>query len=300
MANTRELRRRIKSVKNTSQITKAMQMVAATKMRRAQSQAESGRPYTLTLNESLARLAAKINPELNPLFQENNGKNTGVILLTTDKSLCGALNTNVFRAVQSFAKDKQNLQFYTIGKKGRQFLVKTGRELVADFENSDLVTFRRASQLAKLIMDAFLAQELKDAYIIYPNFISTLRQEPKVVKLLPVSAENLKLALGLEDKPEEPHQSRPKAEESKEEFLFEPDPASLLDFVLRHSVETKIYQALLETKASEHSARMIAMQNATDNAKELVDDLTLTYNQTRQDAITRELLEITTAQAALE
>ncbi|MBI2021715.1 ATP synthase F1 subunit gamma [Candidatus Daviesbacteria bacterium] len=282
MANTRELRRRIRSVKNTSQITKAMQMVAATKMRRAQAQALLGRPYIENLTLALSELSGKINTELHPLLRENKTDSVGLLLLTTDKGLCGALNTNLFRLTQSFISEKRNVQVFTIGKKGRQFVVRTSRDLKADFENPEIVTFRQASLSAKLLIDAFLLGELKEVYLIYPHFISTLRQEPTLRKILPVDSTMLSPA------------------SSSSEFIFEPDPDTLLDFVLTHSVEARIYSALLETKASEHSARMMAMQNATDNAKELVEDLSLEYNQTRQQAITNELLEITTAQAALE
>ncbi len=285
MANTRQLRRRIKSIKNTSQITKAMQMVAATKMRRAQNQALAGRPYSETLNFILSTLSSKVDPTTHPLLNDNSASDIGVILLSTDKGLAGALNTNLFRATQNFSKDLKNLIFYTVGRKGRNFVVKTGKNLEADFENLDVITFRQGAQLAKIVVEKFLNKQIKEVYLIYPNFISTLRQEPRVTKLLPISAKDL----------DNKQESR-----GNTEFLFEPNLNSLLQYVLVHFVETKIYQALLDTKASEHSSRMIAMQNATENAKELVEDLQLTYNQTRQEGITRELLEITTAQVALE
>lgn len=305
MANTRELRRRIRSIKNTSQITKAMQMVAATKMRRAQVQAEAGDPYAKTLNESLKRLTSAVDPTLNPLLQENEGKDIGVIVLSTDKGLVGALNTNLFRQLLAFQLRVVNLRFYTIGKKGRQFVVKIGKELVADFESSDTVTFRQSKLLARTVKDSFLKGELKEVYLVYPDFISTLRQEPRIEKLLPISADALEIETGLTNsdtttKPRGTRDTFDTGDTSSNEFLFEPSTSELLDFILNHSIETKIYKALLETKASEHSARMIAMKNATDNAKDLVEDLTLSYNQTRQQAITNELLEITTAQAALE
>lgn len=280
MANTREIRRRIKSVKSTAQITKAMQMVAATKMRKAQNQAFNGRPYSFNLSSALERLLPLISDEVHPLLSGNDSKTSGVALLTTDKSLCGALNTNLFRllAASQFPSDTI---FYTVGKKGRNFVAKSGKNLQADFENLDIITFRQAVVLSKLMMDSFLAGEIGEAYLVYPRFVSTLRQEPVKIKLLPVSLEEL------------PQESR------SQEFLFEPNVEQLLDYVLVHHIQIKIYQAFLETKASEHSARMMAMQNATDNALELVDDLSLTYNQTRQDAITKELLEITTAALAM-
>lgn len=323
MPNTRELRRRIRSVKNISQITKAMQMVAATKMRKAQSQAMSGRPYNLTLNEAMTLLLPRIQETKHPLLDEQTEGNTAILMLSTDKALCGSLNTNLFRATLNFMNpssslrgatearrgnltntgiNKGNIVFYTLGKKGRQFVIRSGYDLAADFENSDIVNFRTASQIAKLITKSFIQHEIKELYIVYPDFISALRQEPKTLRILPVDFKNLVQTLT----PELANQSKKQSNNStiqqfnNSEFLFEPNIDELLDFILNHFVQVKIFQAMMETKASEHSARMLAMQNATDNAKELVDDLTLSYNQTRQAAITNELLEITSAQAALE
>ena len=293
MANTRELRRRIKSIKNTAQITKAMQMVSATKMRRAQTQALNGRPYSLNLSFALEKLLPLINTGSHPLLVGNDSKITGVALLSTNKSMCGALNTNLFRLLAASNMLSSETSFYTVGMKGRNFVARTGKNLSADFENSDTVTFRQASQLAKLIIDSFMEGEIGQVYIVYPHFISTLRQEATKVKLLPIDYSELESLLAGEV------QSKPSGNGS-DEFLFEPDPKELLDFILNHYVQIKIYQSLLETKASEHSSRMIAMQNATDNALDLVTDLNLTYNQTRQDSITKELLEITTAALAME
>lgn len=285
MANTRELRRRIRSVKNTSQITRAMQMVAAVKMKKAQDQAVSGRPYSENLSVALTRLLPRVDVEAHPLLVENESSKVGVILLSTDKGLVGSLNTNIMRAVLSFQIN--HVIFYTVGKKGRNFVVRTGKELVADFENVDAVTFRQAVQLAKLVIESFKAGEVGEIYLIYPQFVSTLKQEPKTVKLLPISLE-VSLEVSKEGKV------------STSEFLFEPNVDTLLDSLLVHHIQIRIYQALLETRASEHSSRMVAMKNATDNALELVEDLTLTYNQVRQDSITREILEISTATAAME
>ncbi len=294
MASTRELRRRIRSVKNTAQITRAMQMVAATKMRKAQSQALSGRPYFETLVSAVSKILPKINPESHLLLRGNDAQDTAVLLLSTNKSLCGALNTNLFRMVQSYSKENKNLHFYSVGKKGRDFIVKTGKDLKADFENPEVVIFRQARQIAKLLIESFLKGEYKEVYILYPHFVSALKQESTLVKLLPLQDV---IASGSE---KEIALSKARSGGNNLEFLLEPTADILLDQVLTHFIQTRIYQTLLETKASEHSARMVAMQNATDNAKELVQDLQLTYNQTRQDNITRELLEITSAAAALE
>jgi len=300
MANTRELRRRIKSVKNTAQITKAMQMVAATKMRRAQAQALNGRPYSFNLSEALKRLLPLVEIGSHPLLSGSDTKTIGVALLTTDKSLCGALNTNLFRLVTASGLLSADTVFYTVGKKGRNFIARSGKNLQADFENLDVVTFRGAVQLAKLVMDAFLAKEIGEAYIVYPRFDSTLRQESTKIKLLPIEYSELEDLITRDSLTSNAQTSKRTNEQTKSEFLFEPDPHKLLDYILVHHLQIKIYQSLLETKASEHSARMIAMQNATDNALELVDDLNLTYNQTRQDSITKEILEITTAIIAMQ
>ncbi|OGE25529.1 ATP synthase F1 subunit gamma [Candidatus Daviesbacteria bacterium RIFCSPHIGHO2_02_FULL_39_12] len=311
MANTRELRRRIRSVKNTSQITKAMQMVAATKMRKAQNQAVNGRPYSGNLLELLIRLLPEIQAESHSLLggkeiassQTPRNDVIGVVVLSTDKGLVGALNTNIFRTISALHLPGVNVNFYTIGKKGRSFVARTGKDLQADFENSDVVTFRQAKQLARMLMDAYLNKEIGEAYLVYPRFVSTLRQEATRVKVLPIELESVIASEAKQPSPETNPTKivrTPRNDESGADFLIEPNPDELLDELLTHFVEIRIYQALLETKASEHSARMIAMQNATDNAKELVGDLKLTYNQTRQDAITRELLEITSAAAALE
>ncbi len=305
MANTRELRRRIKSVKNTSQITKAMQMVAATKMRRAQNQAMAGRPYTFTLSSSLSVLLPKLNDISHPLLTPKETGSIGVLLISTNKALCGALNTNLFRAAQQRFGDQKDIKYLSVGLKGRNFIVRTGKTLEADFENPETVIFREARQIGNLVRNMFMEGLLKEVYLVYPHFASTLRQEPRIVKLLPMDVDSAIASekdrhseLGSESQSK--GTLKPVQGDGNSEFLFEPNPSELLEFILIHNLETQIYQALLEMKASEHSARMMAMQNATDNAKELVEDLNLTYNQTRQSAITNELLEITTAAAAME
>ncbi len=290
MPSTRDLRRRIKSVKNTSQITKAMQMVSATKMRRAQTQALAGRPYSQVINYALSQVSERINPEIHRLLASNGSEKVAVLIFSTDKGLCGALNTNLIRALSEELKVKgegKNIVFYTVGKKGRDFVVRTGKDLKADFESFEHIDFNQARRLRNFLISAFDKGEIGEVYLVYPDFISTLKQEPKIVKLLPIDASLLT-------------DTDKEANGKSGDFLFEPNADKVLDFALTHLIDTQIYQALLETKASEHSARMIAMQNATDNAKDLVSDLTLTYNQVRQGAITNELLEITSAGAALE
>ena len=298
MPSTRDLRRRIRSIKNTSQITKAMQMVSAAKMRKAQNQAISARPYSSTLYQVLASVADRIDPSLHHLLTGNGSVKTAVFVLSTDKGLCGSLNTNLFRTLMHLPENGLNkkpddLIFYSMGKKGRDFIVRTGRKLAADFPNTEKATFREAATVRKLILRSFIDSEIGEVYILYPRFVSTLRQEARLVKILPVEPQVLRELLSQSGYPVI-------SADSKQEFLFEPSPDRVLDYALVHLLDTQIYQAMLETKASEHSARMIAMQNATDNARDLVADLTLTYNQVRQGAITNELLEISSAAAALE
>lgn len=292
MPSSRELRRRIKSIKNTSQITKAMQMVAATKMRRAQHQAISARPYIATLSFALLQVCDKLNPNVSPLLKNLDSGKTVVIVFSSDKGLCGALNTNLFRMITSNTDlSSKETVYLTKGKKARDFLVRTGKNLEADFENPEHIDFAAATEIRKYVMKGILAGEIKEVYLLYTDFITTLRQEPKLIKILPFESTSLL---------EQCKAYAINIPTLNNEFLFEPNPVSVMEYALVHLLDTQIYQALLETKASEHSARMVAMQNATENAKELVSDLTLSYNQARQGAITRELLEIASAGAALE
>lgn len=297
MASTKELRRRIRSVKNMAQITRAMQMVSATKMRKAQAQALSGRPYWKTLLSALALVSDQIDPNLHKLLLDNGTDKAGVIIVSTDKALCGSLNANINRTVASgtFTNIKaENQLFYTVGSKGRDYLIRNGRNLEADFSNPEKINFAEAMKVRKLVLADFLAGKIGKVFMVYPRFISTLRQEVISVQLLPILPETLKEILGLAE------EGGFKEAGLRSDFLFEPSADKVLDYALVHLIDTRIYQALLETKASEHSARMIAMQNASDNAKELAQDLNLTYNQIRQNSITTELLEITSASAALE
>lgn len=288
MANSKDLRRRIRSIKNTSQITKAMEMVAATKMRRAQSQAVSSRPYNIALKTLLDQLLVN-TPIKSPLLQSNQSNIQTVLVFSTDKSLCGALNTNLFRQInQQFSNP--HIQFITVGQKGRQFTNRTNRHLIADFPNPDHNHENVARQLSQLVTNLFLNGETSEVGIIFPSFVSTLTQTPSYQSLLPIDPTKFIEFL----------KQNTDKQKATNEYLLEPDFTTILNFALMHFIEISIYQALLETKASEHSARMIAMQNATQNATDLVSDLTLTYNQIRQDAITNELLEISSAGAALE
>ena len=291
MASLRDIRRRIKSVKGTSQITKAMQMVAASKMRKAQQAALNGRPYALSLNRVLVTLRDHVDSNLHPLLAKREGARKLVILFTTDKGLCGGLNTNLFREVIGF--DKENTEFISVGRKGTQFLARTGRKIVAEFPLKDQPTFLETKKISQLAMERFLSGDVDGVTVLYPRFVNTLMQVPTIVPVLPVTSLE---EMGLEMKGEDVAEPRAGADD---EILIEPDAHTVLDAILPYYVHFEVYQLLLGTRASEHSARMVAMKSATDNAKQLVKDLTLEYNKARQASITKEILEIATAQLAL-
>ena len=295
-ANTRDIRRRIKSVKNTSQITKAMQMVAAAKMRKAQQRAVHGRPYAEAMTKMLAALAtAGGSAELHPLLQVRESvKRELVLVIATDKGLCGALNTNLMREVGKF--DPARTTFVVVGRKAAQFLSRMKRDLVAEFELKEAFTFLESKQASKFIIEKFLSGEVDKVSVAFTDFISTLRQVPSIRALLPVEhfeMSELEGEHGTKTAPATP------AAENNLEYVFEPSPSGVLEGLVPHYVHFAVYQMVLESRASEHSARMVAMKNATDNAKQLIKDLTLEYNKVRQAGITTELLEITTAQMAL-
>ncbi len=289
MANSRTIRRRIKSVKNTSQITKAMQMVASSKMKKAQAAALAGRPFAELLGRMLAHVRDYTDESVHPLLQVRKGERHLLILVTTDKGLCGPLNTNLLREVS--ARHTPETKYVTVGRKGRQFLQRLGREVVADFEIPDLVTFPQSRQIANFCIEQFKENNFDRVSVAYSQYINTLRQEPVVQPLLPISPIQLP-GHSLFDAASESTQPLP-------EILFEPSPALVLDWLLPRFLQFALHKVILEARASEHSARMVAMKSATDNAKDLIKALTLEYNKLRQASITAELLEISTAQLAL-
>ncbi len=291
MPSTRDIRRRIKSVKNTAQITKAMQMVASAKMRKAQQAALSGRPYATLMNEVLAAATAGAGEFTHPLMQVREVKKRAVILISTDKGLCGALNTNLLREAAKF--DKNTTVFITAGRKGAQFVARLKRELGAEFTYKDTPLFSEARAIAKFAQDLFIEGKVDQVDILYSNFISTLVQKPEVRQLLPI-VKIEKLEAGVDG-----HHVGEEIGQAEREYLFEPGAADLLGSLLPHYVNFQVFQVLQEAKASEQSARMVAMKNATDNAKQIIKDLTLEYNKLRQANITKELLEITSAAMAM-
>lgn len=291
MPSPRDIRRRIKSVKNTAQITRAMQMVAASKMRRAQQSALAARPYAALMNEVLGNVTAHAGEFTHPLMDQREVRKRGIIVVSTDKGLCGALNSNLMREAVKF--DRDTTVYVTAGRKGAQFIARTRRQLAAEFTYKDAPLFGEARAISKFARELFLSEDVDRVDILFTNFVSTLTQKPELLPFLPVG----------EIKPVSAGIPRP-AEEEKlmqgaTEFLFEPGAEQVLGALLPHSLNFQVYHILLEAKASEQSARMVAMKNATDNANQLIKDLTIEYNKLRQANITKELLEIASAAMAM-
>ena len=288
MANTQDIRRRIKSIRNIGQLTKAMQMVAASKMRRAQQHALAGRPYAALMNKVLVSLQKRTDPRLHPLLEIREVKKELLLIISTDKGLAGALNTNLFRESANF--DQTKTAFVVTGKKARQFVARTKRELLADFELKDSPSFVETKPLSKFCIEKFLNREVDKVSVLYAHFINTVNQKSVVQTLLPISAFDL---------PKKHEESASEGVDPMLGYIFEPNALAVLDIMLPYYIQYQVYQMILDARASEHSARMVAMKNATDNAKEFIKDLTLEYNKMRQASITTELLEIATAQMAL-
>jgi len=290
MANTQDIRRRIKSIRNTAQITKAMQMVAASKMRKAQQHALAGRPYSQLMNRVLVSLKGRTDPLLHPLLQIRPSRRELVLIISTDKGLAGALNTNVMREAAAF--DLEKTVFVTAGRKARQFIARTRRELLADFELKDAPTILETRPIARFCMEKFLTGEVDKVTVLYTHFVNTISQKPVTQTLLPISQVAFSASPGTAEPNESPA-------DPMLEYIFEPSSESVLDFMLPYYVQYGVFQMILNARASEHSARMVAMKNATDNANQFIKDLTLEYNKMRQASITTELLEIATAQMAV-
>src|SRR5262245_10276602 len=292
MPSPRDLRRRIKSIRNTSQITKAMQMVAAAKMRKAQQAAVAGRPYASLMNEVLAEVTANAGDFSHPLMEAREIKKRAVVVVSTDKGLCGALNGNLLREAAKF--DKETTVYVTAGRKASQFISRTKRQLAAEFTYKDAPLFSEARAISRFVQEQFIKGEVDAVDILFTNFINTLAQKPEVRTLVPVGEIKALTADVEGDKADSG-----KLLKGATEFLFEPGADQVLGSLLPHYLNFQVYQILLDAKASDHIARMLAMKNATDNANQLIKDLTLEYNKIRQATITKELLEITTAQMAM-
>lgn len=291
MPNTRDIRRRIKSVKNTSQITKAMQMVAAAKMRKAQQSAINGKPYAAKIYNLLMHVKRSVDPSLHPLLKEPGAGKHLVLVVSPDKGLCGALNTNLFREAARIAAEGETY-FVSSGRRASQYLARTRREVLADFPVGDPPQFAETKRIAKFCVDQFLDGNVARFSILYTSFVNTLVQQPKLVQVLPVKS--LESVLG------EAFSGEPDSGVVSAGYKFEPDAQSVLQALVPFAINSCMYQFFLSARAAEHSARMVAMKNATENAKNLIKDLTLEYNKLRQAGITNELLEISTAQMALQ
>jgi len=289
MASTRDIRRRIKSVKNTRQITKAMELVAASKMKKAQQAALAGQPYAHLLTNMLAALAPHVSDQLHPFLARRTVKTRGVLIITSDKGLCGPLNANLFKLATEI---KTPAKFYSIGRKGTQFLARSKRDLVADFPVQDRAPFSEVKVAVEFIAKQYLDGVIDTVEVIFPRFKNTLVQEPVLRPLLPLDnlrefLENAQRHGGVFQPDEANNRNQP--------FEFEPDAKTVLSALLPFYISREIYQFVLLARASEHSARMVAMKTAKDNATTLVGELTLQYNKARQAAITQEIVEIAAA-----
>lgn len=282
MAGVRDIRRRIRSVANMQQITKAMKMVAAAKLRRAQEKVIASRPYAKQIHDVLARLV-QAQPDLShPLLENRPVKKVGYILITSDRGLCGGFNANLIRLTRDIVQEQKDAEtgLIVVGGKGSDYFTRRKYEILSRFTGlGDNPDFNQARSIAEEIIGLYTAGEIDEVYLIYSKFISVLTQEPTSAKLLPIE---------------------PSGEESNVEYIFEPSPKQMLDQILPSYLESQIFGALLESKASEMGAKMTAMDSATENAKEMIDKLTLAMNRARQAAITKEISEIVGGAAALE
>jgi len=286
MATIRQINRRIKSVRNTSKVTKAMQMIAASKMKRAQERTLAARPYADKLYQVLADIAAqtRVGDEGHPLLVKRPVNNIAIVHITPDRGLCGGLVANVNRSVARFIMDCKGVPVsnVTIGRKGRDFMMRSGQKVRAEFINiSDKPSVADILPVARIVVDDYTAGVVDEVYLSYTQFVNTVSQKPAIVKILPIEP-----AVFEADK--------------NNEYIYEPTPQAVMSELLPRFIEMSLYHALLEAIASEQSARMVAMRNATDNAHELIGELTLKYNKARQEMITKELLDIVGGVAALE
>ena len=290
MASPREIRQRIKSISSTAQITKAMQMVAAAKMFKAQQAALTTRPFAQLLYRIQRRATTYVRDFTHPLIEVRPVHKRAVILFGTDKGLCGALNSNLFRLAAQF--DPATTLFIAAGKRAAQFIARTGRQLIAEFTFSDSPRYPEARPIAAFARDLFLKREVDQVQVIATRFINTLIQEASVIEYLPIGEiKGIKIP-GAESEAEFAADTR--------EYLFELNPEAVLEYLFGLYLNIYIYRVMLEAKASEQSARRVAMKNASDNAAELIRDLTLEYNNLRQGNITKELLEIAGGQLSNE
>jgi len=283
MVSIQILRRRIRSIEGTSKICKAMEMIAAAKMRRTQEQAMAGRPYAEKIGQVIADLATQRQVgEVHPLLQTPEVKKIAVVYMTTDRGLCGGLNASLNHLVASFiSKQTVPIVFVTVGRKGRAFMLRLGQNIRAEFAGiSDRPTLLETLPISRVVIDDYTNGVVDLVYLAYPCFVTTMVQQPTMEVLLPIELVKSPSVQGVE-------------------YIYEPEPSVVLGELLPRYVEMKVYHAILELIASEQSARMVAMRNASDNAEELVEDLTLALNKIRQETITREIWDISGGAEAL-
>ncbi|MDE2780703.1 MAG: ATP synthase F1 subunit gamma [Chloroflexota bacterium] len=286
MPSVRDIRRRIRSVENTGKVTNAMSLIAASKMRRAQNSVLQGRPYAEKIYEVIAHLAAQPDEDgeaLHPLLEVRPVNRIGLLAITPDRGLAGGMHSNINRQVAQFILNQTvPTRSIAVGRKGRDFMARYGQDLLAVFADlGDRPLVADTLPISRMLIDNFLDGEMDEVYLVYTKFVSTMSQEPVVQKLLPVTPAELSAT-------------------DRSGYIYEPDTLTVLGSLLPQFVDMEVYHAMLESIASEQSARMVAMRNATDNAKSLADDLTLVMNKLRQDSITNELLDLVGGQMALE
>lgn len=292
MASGKELRTKIKSVENTKKITKAMEMISVSKMRKAQERMRAARPYSEKIR-SIASNLGQANPEyVHTFMKSNDSKSVGYIVVTTDKGLCGGLNTNLLRSVTTQLRNAQtaglSVQSVAVGNKGLGFLNRVGAKVVSQVTQlGDKPHLDKLIGPVKVLLDAFTRGEVSAVYLCYNKFVSTMQQQPVIETLLPLSATKMQ------------EESQSTGSNNSWDYLYEPDAPTVIDELLVRYVEALVYQALAENMASEHAARMVAMKAATDNAGNVIGELKLVYNKTRQAAITKELSEIVAGAAAV-
>lgn len=310
MTNTREIKRRIKSVKSTKKITKAMELVAASKMKRAISRALASRVYAryswdllVSISLSLTGNSEEVETPFFESIEENTPGRSLIVLITSNRGLCGGYNSQILKKIIAMLKeeDSSKVDFIGVGKKGDRAMRKLGQNIIADFnELGNELSLKNISPLAKLIVDEFKKKNYSKIYIAFTDFVSALSQKPKIKRLLPIAKEEVKEAI------EEIGKDKTKIEEKNldqagtQPYLFEGDMKLLLESLANKLVKMQIYQMLLESNASEQSARMIAMKNANEAAGEMIDDLTLMFNKARQAGITREISEISAGMASID
>ena len=286
MPSVKDLRRRIRSVQNTGKVTNAMSLIAASKMRRAQTAVTQGRPFAQKIQGVIANLAAQPvddDATINPLLRVKPLQRVGILVISPDRGLCGGMHSNLNRSVARFVLEQPvPSRMIVVGRKGRDFMVRGGQDVKAVFTDmAEQPVVADITAISRLVMDSYIEGEVDEIHLAYTRFVSTLSQQPAIERLLPVTPATL-------------------ASTERVGYIYEPNSLAVLESLLPRFVEMEVYHALLESVASEQSARMVAMRSATDNANELVDDLTLVMNKLRQDSITNELLDLVGGQVALE